>query len=228
MISDAIRDLKQKVNWIQLLSATIPHTFHNIIDSNNTLVFDLYDPTGVSLLSSHTFSIATGHYDGNTLIAAVLAGLNSTGNTYTIVMDSIKDIMTITNTNGNQIHLKFNDSTMMRVLGYLDDAKGVSIVADRQPDLRGVVDVLIQSNITQNKPVRYSGDDGSTNTFLGIMPVDVPYGQTIFYKNDNINDRIATNHLPESVEIQLRNRKNLPLEINNFDWKVVILINYSE
>lgn len=228
IVADALRDLNNKqVNWIQLASATIPNTMYNIIDSNNTLAFDLYDPTGVTLLSSHTITIPRGHYNGNEFIAAVNSYLSASGNTYTLSIEALTDLITITNNTGNQILLKFNESTMMRVLGYLEDQKGVSVLANRPPDLRGVTDVLIQSNITQNKPVRYSGSNGSTNTFLGIIPVNVAYGNTIYYTNENMRDIIECNKIPDNIEIQLRNRKNLPLEINSFEFKIILIINYE-
>ena len=228
-ISDLTRDIRKPVNWIQFHSLEMPNLFYNIISSNNTITWEVYSTDGTTLLRTDTATIATGHYMNSELITALKAAMDAEhADTYTITESSITNKLTLSNDGGFQLIFKFSVSTIGNVLGFTEDAtKADGITGNRPIDLRGVTSMMIQSNLANTNSLRATGAGGSVNTFLADVKVTAPYGSTIFYHNDNMLDVITVNRLPNTVTMELRNRNNVLLDNNDFNWRIAILVNYE-
>lgn len=228
-VGDQVRDLTS-VNYVQLIEAEIPNTMYQIISSNNTAVFDIYDAGGTVFQRQITVTIPVGHYSLAEFTSALQVQLNLDTATYTVTNDNITDLQTIAITSGETLQFRFDLSTIGRVMGYLDNSTiATSIVSDRQPDLRGITTVLIKSNIS-DKAVRYSSSSGTDlNTFLGYVPITEAYGSSVFYKNNNSEDIITSvNRIPNTIEIGIVNRENIFVDLNEYEWKIILLIDYNE
>lgn len=229
-ISDMLRDVRKGVNWIMYHSVEMPNMFHNIISTNNYFVWEVYTPDGLTLLRTSGGNLAQGHYNKTEFETAFEALLDANdADTYTVTYSDITNKFTITNDAGNRIKFIFATSTMGRVVGFTEDsASAVAITGDRPNDLRGVTSVLIQSNLANARGIRATGDGGSVNTFLAEVKMDQAYGSTVFYNNTNMLDLITISKIPDNINMQLRNRNNVLLDIQNFDWKIAVLVSYND
>lgn len=227
-VGDQTRDLNGNVNYVQLSKAEIPVTMYNIIDSNNTLVWTQYTGTGAPTVQLSA-SVPVGNYTKTNLITALQTEMsNAGGDAYTVAVSSITGKSTITNSAGNDIQLLYASSEIMNVLGYRgDSAQGISVVSPYPIDLRGVRTVLVRSNIVQ-KAIRYSGDV-DYNSYVGYVPITESFGSTVYWENNNDLDIMTeVDKIPNVIDIQLTNRFNTLIDFNEFDWKFVFLINYTQ
>lgn len=238
-VGDQVRDLSS-INFIKAISAEIPNTAYQITNRNNTVVFNLYTPLDV-VIGVITVNLGPGHYSLTEFVDALKSALDVdplNTDTYTVETDPITDLLTITNNSGNKIVFDFEASTMGRVMGFrqstpvdkLPLTATSSVTSDTLVDLRGVTTLLVRSNITQ-KAIRYSSSSGvDTNSFIAYIPMSEPYGKSVFYKNNEPNDLITNvNNIPSTIDLSLVTRDGQTLvDINNFDWKLVLLISYNE
>lgn len=228
-IANLTRDIKSgSIQWVQLYSLEMANTFYNIISTNNTIAWDVYDAGGTVLLRSTTASIAEGFYTADQVITAVTAAMNAAdADTYTMNMDSINDKITITNTSGQTIKFDFEISTIGRVMGFIQDsAIAAAIEGNRMPDVRGLTSFMIKSNIGEENVIRYSGNNGTNDGFTYEVKIDKEYGHTIFWHNNNSLDIHYMSNLPHVIEFELRSRKTTLISNNDFDWKVCLLVSY--
>lgn len=228
-VGSELVDVNRGVNWVQVASAEIPHTFYNITSRNYTIEFEVWDATGTIPLRTTTATLAVGDYDSTALLTQVKIAMDTAdADTYTITLDALTGVLSILNDAGNQIVFKFDASTAGRVLGWLkDSSKGTTISGERPIDLRGATAVVVHSNIASKNTVVYSGVGGSSSQTIANIPITADFGSTIYWENNNELDVIQTRDVPSSVWMRMRTHRGDSIDLNKFDWKISLLINYN-
>lgn len=230
-ISDMIKDIRAgSIQYTQLYSMEMINTFYNIIETNSTFAFDVYDAGGTVFQRQTIFTISDGYYTSDQLFTEVLAQMNANdADVYTLTTNPINDKVTISNTSGRTIQFNFVASTIGRVFGFTkDSAIGASITTDRMPDTRGLTSIMIKSNLgIGENMIRYTGASGTNDGFSYEVKMTEPYGSTVFWHNNNPLDIQRMSNLPSVVKVELRNRKTALISNNNFDYKFCLLVAYT-
>jgi hypothetical protein len=218
----------KKINWLHFSSMSFLNVFNNIIDTNNTLTWEIY--SGAVLQSTKSCTVPVGYYSSTTVfLAALTAAMDATpgSHTYTLALDSLSNKLSITDDLGDDIKFIWDDSTIGRTLGFLEDTKeSTTITADRALDLRGTTSIMVKSNITDY--IRHTGVGGNTKSFLHNVKIESEYGSNTNYHNVNNRSTISINNeLPSEINFHMMTRREVELDMNLFDWSIELIIDYE-
>lgn len=221
------KDIREgSIRWVRVMRIEMPNTFYNIINSNNTFEIEADDGVVVRTIG---VQIPIGHYDIDELIALIQSELTAADvDSYTITRNSITDKLSITNSGTDTISVNITGaSTMLDILGFTETtAFANTIEGDRQFNTAGIKSIMIKSNLVDSNIIRYSGNDGQNLGFIAELKNNAAYGGTIIWENSDPHDLIYVNRLPQSLEIQLRNRKSVIESNNNFDYRIMLMVAY--
>lgn len=215
---------KSKINYIAVMSVEIPNTMYNISIRNNMLRYSWGNDFGNG---DETITITPGFYTIDTLLPALRLALEPRFPAVLVTIDP-NNILTI-NIGGNHllhtIRILFSQSTMARVLGFIDNsASGRIISGHRAIDLRGVTSVLVKSNIPTQAICPIGNRDIQNNWFLHETKIDMPWGSTVFDRPGN-PIIFKTSKLPNPIRFSMVNRVEETIDLNEFDWKLSLLVN---
>jgi hypothetical protein len=230
-VADALRDVQGRVNWVMVDEVEIPHLFYNINNSNNLFELDVYQNDGITFIRTDTIQLDEGYYSINEFESALASKLSALGaDAYTVVNGTVNNRITVTNTSGNYLQFVYANNTIGRRIGMIEDIAPTSnsIVGQRPFDLRGITSLMVSSNIVSADAVNYSGDNGTTVPFLDEVKVSTAFGGTIFKESTSDLHKINVgSSLPDTIEMALVNRKTQPIDMNKFDWRISLLIDYD-
>ena len=233
-ISDQIRDIRN-IKFLSVYAVEFPNSMYNITSRNNTFTWLLNGAPGTPV---RTVDLPEGYYSGSTIVtdlALLMNGVEAlqgppTGVTYTVAIDITTKKLSIAPSAGT-VQFLYGTSTIGNVLGFRQTSvDAASITSDTLVNLQGVSSVMLRSNIaTQGRrAVRYSGVD-DVQDFLAYVPISEPFLKMVYWYNNNDKDYITmTNGLSSNVYIRTVNRRNEDISPNFFNYKVILLIDYSE
>ena len=116
-------------SYISILNAQIPVSFYTINDSNNTLNYSIAGPVfGVV--------IASGNYNGNSLITALNSGFASNGHNIIATLSSLTGKITLTASGITPTYL--SASIISGILGLTANLSGLAIIMQAPLNLLGV------------------------------------------------------------------------------------------
>jgi hypothetical protein len=220
------------VKAIAIKSLQCQNTFYNITIWNNTWYYDL----GGAELS---VSITPGQYNTSSFIAALTSAFLAAGVTATITTDSITQLFEMTFLPPISIFRKRSNGELNpihRVVGIRSGEGGVTTpvglyTAEAIRDLSGLKSIYILSNVCAGGNAITSRNGGSRMALLDVLPVRVPFGGTIHEEARNFEtdllsyDRVLQNNL-STIDIELRDSENNPLDSNGSDIVVVLKVWY--
>lgn len=212
------------INYVAVVGAEIPNVMYNIRTGRNDILSyevktgGIIDHTGLA-------TIPEGYYTTATLITALTTALTGGGFTHTVSISALTGKITIVQDQGNDFRFVFSTSTVGRVIGFLTDtAQAVSVVGQRPIDLRGVTSVLIGSN-QQIEGIASFGT-GHSQYFLHEVKIDQPFGSTVFQQVET-PILLETSRITNPIRFSLKNRNLENIDINLFDWKLSLLVNFE-
>lgn len=163
-----------QVNSFQFIN-TIP----NVRESNNKMVL-LETLSGTSgTTQSSLCTIEPANYTIDTFKTALENSLTSCGNTYSVALNTMTNLLSITPTSGSFV---FKDTP--NNIYYEIGAKIDTDVIDKSYDLSGLKSVQINS---QNFGSGYCKTFGSNYNIVLQVPCDGTYNSSVFYVNPNSN-----------------------------------------
>ena len=234
-ISRQIKDIPRgNISWIQYNKVTMCNSFVNIIPSGATFKWDVFIADAFS--DTYSVIIPTGQYTAAQLIPVLAAAMSAAVGTisataatpYTVVMDAITNLITITNSTGNKIQMYANStSTINRILGFTGDhIPAIAMTANRIPDLRGLSSIQLKSNFAGSNDIRYSGSGESNyNSFsIDIPMAQAAFGETLVWQNLNPHDLNYVNNIPHYIECELRTRSSRITHNSSYDWSMEVLV----
>lgn len=221
------------VKGLGVVSVEMPNTFYNVISRNNSLTFETYatgNPTVA--LETKTAVLSVGNYNSDELVLELKTQLEAeSADTFTVTIDQKTLLLTITNdTASHGVRFVYADSTIGRVLGFLEDEEGVSIVGHRPVDLRGITSVMVKLSGSKNieNPILTLSETNNEGFFHKIL-VDAPFGGTVFWKaSTNIElFPLESQNLNGSITVELMNRNREPVHLNGLDYRIGIMVAYT-
>lgn len=203
---------------------SFPNMFLNVPSYANTFIFD-----ESALPGPYTLSIPAGQYDVNQFAQAIEDAINaslSVGSVAVALISTVDQRLQFTFT-GNTGQLIFADTTMWKQLGLTaDTVLGAVIETDAYVNLLGTVEAFLHSRVlTVGKLI----DGNGTFSVTDIVPIDVPFGSSVFLKNFTEETHKIQYYPYESdrtlrqIDVKLRDVYGNLLEIGpNFEMVVVL------
>ena len=201
---------------IYLTSVTIPYSFYNIRDSNNTVTIN-----GVQ------YKLDQKNYNSNQLASA----LNTFFEPGVIVkFDKQYLKYKITNLNTEILNIQFN--TSYRLFGFDKNIittiqPNTSVISGYIGDINdGIHSLILTANFGSPFSCLY-GDKFGTN-IIARIPILVQPGSMINYSDINTSRPIAKNVKIDHFEIELFDDDRIPLPINGLDYQVELYLDLEE
>jgi hypothetical protein len=221
--------MRKRIAWCQLSNAEIPNSIYNVSDTTNELTWDVNDNLGVFIRQS-SLVLPSGYYNtSNEFTTALELALNNNdADAYTVTFDDITYKLTVTNDTGNHIQFLYDESELLNIMGWTADSDISNVVTATRPlDLRGVTQIQLESNFVGSHSYVYtSKESGSVRTFLGVVPMDRGFGETVFFAEVNNRNITKISNIPSTIEVKVVNRGGNLIDLNHFHFKLTVLIGY--
>ena len=217
----------KSIKSIGIHTIELPNLFYNITSRNNTLAWALH-------ITNYSANLPVGRYDLTTIQAALEKAMNDAGTpNYDVVYHATTNLLSVSETpdTGNVFSFNFSGSTIGNVLGWTQDFTDANLAAsNRRPvDLRGITTILVKSTGSKELPPNIYTTSDENDLFLYQIMIDKPYGQTIFHRANTsleLFNVAKTINLDGKIILELMNRNRVPVYINNFDWRISLMIEY--
>lgn len=198
---------------VTIRSVEFPNTAYPINQYNNQLSITA---DGDDYL---TVSISAGYYTGTTLATALQTALTTAmqslvdaddqkdnAATFTVAYDTDTKLMSFSNFYAFAFVLCDNNMYEELGIGVAAFDAGTTTYTSLYPiNISGTQYVDLQSNLA---PMSYS--NSSTSHILARVPVDVSFGNVVYYKNTLTDDLIVTNSHLNTIKIRLIDDKGNP------------------
>lgn len=218
----------QSVKGLGIVSVEMPNAFWNITHRNNLLEYEIFDPSTLIVLFGGNIQLDPGFYNSTLLRNEIKTKLEVNVGTFDVDVDAKTNYLSVTCTTANQaFRFKRNESTVGNVFGWMDDTDGITVTGSRPLDLRGVTSLLIKTSGSKTVPNNILTTSTSNNeTFLHVVNVDAPYSGTIFWKATSGVELFPTSgiNLEGSFVVELMNRNKEPININNLDYRIGLMV----
>lgn len=201
---------KQHHIHISVINATIPYSFYNINDSNNTLVYT------VDATSTYHLDIPLGNYNAYQLSKVLRDEMDDFNCTY----DTITNKYTFTH---DTLDFSFDaSSSILKTIGFTEGvhiSSGNVLISNICSNLQRIQCIHIQSNFLTGNINSY--DVFAQNT-LCTIPVNTAPNSNIVYHNDNKFITNLYSNILNNIEIKLVDQDNNILELNGLDWSITL------
>lgn len=210
----------QYIMRICVKNATIPNSFYNVNNTNNTLIFK-YDN------SDYTFIADVGNYNIQQFLTAL----------HNFFVSSIGDVVTIRWMHQqNKVELSpqkqlqfLKESTMLKLLGFSKEnhssgSVGNSLISDGLIDIRLNDCFYIQSDITTNTK-SFAKTNRHHQTIAKVPVTSETFGVNVF-EPLNPNQVLLPNNSFTSMNIKITNHNGDELDFNNQLWSMTLEINF--
>ena len=203
-----------------LESVSIPKTNYNISSPMN--VFEIEDSTGPK-----TITIPPGNYSASTFIAELVAQLNASGDSYTVVKSSLTNKLTITSSfTGFIVNPDTETYPLLIMMGFDDNTTYISVVgvldAPNVMNISGPTNLYIKiAQLTE-----YMRDTKNLSSNFKI-DYGCEYGSNIYFSNQSKYLQYYTtsqDHLQrtEHFDIQLVDEAGNLVDLNGSNWSLVL------
>jgi hypothetical protein len=231
-ISDQIRTIKGKINYLSVYAVEFPNSLYNITTRNNTFAWNRNgDSTG------RTIDIPAGRYNASQLCEIIeelgnIVEVGLSGASIVCALDTVTYKIGLSLTDSSNFGFEYDLSTIGNVLGFRQNTNatgGGSAVGQTLVNLQGPSSVMLRSNIASQgkRAVSYSGVR-DVQDFLCYVPINEDFLKMVYWFNENDRDYIKMDGgLSSNVYIRTVNRKSEDIDTQFFDYKVILLIDYE-
>lgn len=199
---------------ISLISMSIPHSYYNINENNNTLIYTVNSITYTLTFTKKNYNIS----DFTTYLNSIMTG-------FVITYDSNTNKFTFYNSTYSTFNIS-SSSTCLTLLG-LSSVLSTTInylYSDTGVDLSYTKSIYVNVNLNLN--TIDSRNNLSYNNVLTQIPVEMNYLGIETYKNLNNISYILNETKITNLEIFLTDDNDDVIDLNNCNWDCTILINY--
>jgi hypothetical protein len=209
------------IQRITLKNASIPNVFYNIDTYNNKLQF--YGNEGaptVYYFPIGNYTITTLLQTFNTYYGATVLSLNPLTNK---IMFSFATDLTFDHNNSTIFYNLGLDENVDFYVG--SNTVNPPTSAPYMPDLSGVKNIYIESNLSAMNTIETTGHKG----YISNIGVTSPFGSIIQYVNqemdlETVNRKDGYNQSLQNVTITLRDSHSRLLNMQNVDWHINVKI----
>lgn len=219
----------QAVRGVELVSVSFKHVFPNVFDGgvagagNTSYMFNYNGLPLVAVVPAAWYTAAQYATALQASINALLAVLNPITVTLVALNGSSSLYFTLTASGGDTVGLvsKADGNAAADLTGVLaTTASAASVTSQAVPDFGGLSNVYLSSGVIAGNNCAASSQGGEQIPVIMGIPIDVAYGDTVFYKVQDT--RAATIIFPAEralnfVDLALRTRSgdNVDLLQNN-------------
>jgi hypothetical protein len=210
---------------ICVMNAQLPVSWYII---NETNYYFILTPTGQPTIDVY---LTFGNYNGNTLIAEILARIAASGTTavYGISINQATGKLTFTCSVSSGINCPstnpIGQNFSARVLGFTPDVTvtGASVTAPFPLNLLGINRLAVRSNLLTISS--YNSVNLNLGITLSTIPVDVPAFSLLNYTNQtDLNKAELKIKTIDAIDILIVDEENLPVNFNNIEWTMTLVL----
>ena len=201
-------------------SFTCPVSFYIINSTNNVLSITLTSIT-------YVLTVPVGNYNVTSFISYLTTALASlTSTTFTITMNDINNILTITNSN---FEFSINStSTIYQIMGFKQatsyTSSNKSLTLPFTVNFSGLNSFNIQ--IENIKTSNLDSYDNCISNIIAVVPVNADANETLYYEKRNDFEFDVRESIIDYFEVQLLDDKNNYLDLNNQHFNLTLQINF--
>lgn len=251
-IKDLINERARKKIFLTLNYASIPPTVYNVTSRNNTVIVN-EDTIPSTAVVTYTATIPAGNYNISTFITALSGAMTAQSasagysNVYTGTYDTVTGQLTISiigsPANRNFTYTFFNSNNcLMSFMGFSPEWENITVVqpspnfyefASFDP-VNFVVQtsIYLRCSIWKNDSGYNTSDSAGATNILGIIPIFSNGFSQIVYDlgNQGIPDRKIelSNVLNQNITFTLTDQNNVLIDLNNYDWQLVLMLQYEK
>ncbi len=204
-------------SYISILNAQIPVSFYTINSSNNTLNYFVFGGS-----SGQTVIIASGNYNGNSLITALNSGFASNGHNIIATLSSLTGKITLTASGVVSVSY-FSASNISGILGLTATLTGLEITMQAPLNLLGVKKLSIKSNSLAISSFT-SRTGNRTDTICTIPVIEPPFNMISYVNVNDLNKNILRGQIIDSIDIRITDENNVDVDFNNIDWNITLCL----
>lgn len=195
------------------------NTIPNIRETNNILkLLETTDSAGST--QETLITLNTGNYTIDTFITELSNSLSSCGNIYSVSLNTLNNLISITPTSGSFVFKETPNDAYYEIGAKID-----TDTIDKSYDLSGLKIVKVNSNNFGNN---YCNVIGSNLNIVLQCPVDGSYNSNIFYVNPNSNFISSDERNIRSFSFSLYDERDRIIPEKYLkDWNINVLLQSS-
>ena len=200
-----------------VLSGEIPFTMYNVSSDLKNNILN-HTVNGEAL----TFTFTNKNYDINEIVKVLN---DNTAFKFTVSYDRFTMKLTFTNNNAFTCILNLSTSTANKILGFVENASDITVLANQSTTSTGVVDlatihsIFIKSNTSSN--MIFSTRAGFSSTIQKIS-IDVNSGGIIYLNQNDSRQHTVLHSDINFLELKLTDQNNNLLNFNNINYEITI------
>ncbi len=217
--------------------AQIPHRFYNINLTNNKIVVN--GPDSSDVVGDFTITFPVGIYNHEELSLFLERDLTeqdakTTAGPLFSLEHFIPDNTTASIINYTNVDIQWSDanSTMAAILGYDAVDSGTSAIvpaidySDNEHGLKHIDSYYLNTNIIRGLRI-----NDAYHNCIGIVPINVAAGETIYHNPNNVQSLTADNLINQEINhirFWITSDGTTVVDLNDDDYEFAITIYYTE